>query len=65
MLATSFPPNEEEMATPRQADLLWVVGTVSQRQAPILKRVYEQIADPKWVIAMGACACTGGERVNR
>ncbi len=46
--------------TPRQADLLWVVGTVSQRQAPILKRVYEQMADPKWVVAFGTCASTGG-----
>ena len=46
--------------TPRQADLLWVVGTVSQRQAPILKRVYDQIADPKWVIAFGTCASSGG-----
>jgi NADH-quinone oxidoreductase subunit B len=46
--------------TPRQADLLWVVGTVSQRQAPILKRVYEQIADPKWVVAFGTCASSGG-----
>jgi NADH-quinone oxidoreductase subunit B len=46
--------------TPRQADLLWIVGTISQRQAPILKRVYEQIADPKWVIAFGTCASSGG-----
>jgi NADH-quinone oxidoreductase subunit B len=46
--------------TPRQSDLLWVVGTVSQRQAPILKRVYEQMCDPKWVIAFGTCASCGG-----
>lgn len=46
--------------TPRQADLLMVVGTVTVRQAPILKRVYEQMGDPKWVMAFGACASTGG-----
>jgi NADH-quinone oxidoreductase subunit B len=46
--------------TPRQADLLMVVGTVSIRQGPILKRVYEQMAEPKWVMAFGACASTGG-----
>jgi NADH-quinone oxidoreductase subunit B len=46
--------------TPRQADLLMVIGTVSVRQAPILKRVYDQMAEPKWVMAFGACASTGG-----
>jgi NADH-quinone oxidoreductase subunit B len=46
--------------SPRQADLLWVVGTISHKQAPALKRVYEQMCDPKWVISFGACACTGG-----
>jgi NADH-quinone oxidoreductase subunit B len=46
--------------SPRQADLLWVVGTISQRQAPVLKRVYEQMMAPKWVIAFGTCAATGG-----
>jgi NADH-quinone oxidoreductase subunit B len=46
--------------TPRQADLLMVVGTVTVRQAPILKRVYDQMGDPKWVMAFGACASTGG-----
>jgi len=46
--------------SPRQADLLIVVGTVVQKQAPILRRVWEQMADPKWVIAFGACASTGG-----
>jgi NADH-quinone oxidoreductase subunit B len=46
--------------TPRQADLLMVIGTVTMRQAPILKRVYEQMGDPKWVMAFGACASTGG-----
>src|SRR5690606_22563241 len=46
--------------SPRQADLMWVVGTISQRQAPALKRIYEQMADPKWVIAFGTCASCGG-----
>lgn len=46
--------------SPRQADLLIVVGTVTQKQAPVLQRVYAQMADPKWVIAFGACASTGG-----
>src|SRR5262245_20398862 len=46
--------------TPRQADLLMVIGTVTVRQAPILKRVFEQMGDPKWVMAFGACASSGG-----
>lgn len=46
--------------SPRQADLLWVVGTISQRQAPVLKRVYEQMTEPKWVMAFGTCASCGG-----
>ncbi len=46
--------------SPRQADLLMVVGTVNCKQAPILRRVYEQIADPKWVMAFGVCASSGG-----
>jgi NADH-quinone oxidoreductase subunit B len=46
--------------TPRQADLLMVIGTVTMRQAPILKRVYDQMAEPKWVMAFGACAASGG-----
>ncbi|HZO11990.1 MAG TPA: NADH-quinone oxidoreductase subunit NuoB, partial [Polyangiaceae bacterium] len=40
--------------------LLWVVGTISQRQAPILKTIYEQMADPKYVLAFGTCASCGG-----
>jgi NADH-quinone oxidoreductase subunit B len=46
--------------SPRQSDLLWVVGTISQRQAPALKRIYEQMADPKYVLAFGTCASSGG-----
>jgi len=46
--------------SPRQSDLLWVVGTISQRQGPVLKRVYEQMMEPKWVLAFGTCASSGG-----
>jgi NADH-quinone oxidoreductase subunit B len=46
--------------TPRQADLLMVVGTVSHKQAQVLRRVYEQMCEPKWVMAFGACATSGG-----
>ena len=46
--------------SPRQSDLLMVVGTITERQGPILKRVYDQMAEPKWVIAFGVCASTGG-----
>ena len=52
--------SEKFSATPRQADLLMVIGTVTVRQGPILKRVYEQMAQPRWVMAFGACASTGG-----
>ena len=46
--------------TPRQADLLMVVGTINCKQAPVLRRVYEQMAEPKWVMAFGVCASSGG-----
>jgi NADH-quinone oxidoreductase subunit B len=46
--------------SPRQSDLLWVVGTISQRQGPVLKRIYEQMMDPKYVMAFGTCASSGG-----
>ena len=46
--------------SPRQADLLLVAGTISYKQAPVLKKIYDQMPEPKWVISMGACACSGG-----
>ena len=46
--------------SPRQADLLMIVGTITEKQAPALKRVYDQMTEPKWVIAFGVCASTGG-----
>jgi len=46
--------------TPRQADLLMVVGTINHKISPVLKKVYEQMCEPKWVISFGTCASTGG-----
>ncbi len=46
--------------SPRHADLLVVAGTISYMQAPILKQIYDQMPEPKWVVAVGACASTGG-----
>ena len=46
--------------SPRQSDLLIVAGTITDKMAPVLKKIYDQMPDPKWVISMGACACSGG-----
>ena len=46
--------------SPRQSDLMIVSGRVSQKMAPVLRHIYEQILEPKWVISMGACASSGG-----
>ena len=67
MMATTMPRHdlarfgmEAFRASPRQADLMIVAGRVSQKMAPILRQVYDQMTDPKWVISMGACASTSG-----
>jgi len=51
-------------ASPRQADLMIVAGRVSQKMAPVLRQVYDQMPEPKWVIAMGVCASAGGMFTN-
>ena len=47
-------------ASPRQADLMIVAGRVSQKMGPVLRKIYDQMPEPKWVISMGVCASTGG-----
>lgn len=51
---------ELNRASPRQSDLMIVAGRVSRKMAPVLRRLYDQMPDPKWVISMGDCASTGG-----
>lgn len=46
--------------SPRQADILMVMGTIAKKMGPILQQVYVQMAEPKWVLSVGACACSGG-----
>jgi NADH-quinone oxidoreductase subunit B len=46
--------------SPRQADVLFVVGTINQKMGPVIRTIYDQMCAPKWVIAFGVCTCTGG-----
>jgi NADH-quinone oxidoreductase subunit B len=67
MISTVMPNNDMSRfgmelmrASPRQSDLMIVAGRVSRKMAPVLRRLYDQMPDPKWVIAMGDCASCGG-----
>ena len=71
MISTVMPSNdlsrfgmELMRASPRQSDLMIVAGRVSRKMAPVLRRLYDQMPDPKWVIAMGDCASCGGVFTN-
>lgn len=52
--------SERPSFSPRQADMLLVMGTIAKKMGPVLRQVYEQMAEPRWVIAVGACASSGG-----
>jgi NADH-quinone oxidoreductase subunit B len=52
--------SERMSFSPRQADLLMVMGTISKKMGPVLRKVYEQMAEPRWVLSVGACASSGG-----
>lgn len=67
MISTVMPQNDVSRfgmelmrASPRQSDLMIVAGRVSRKMAPVLRRLYDQMPDPKWVVAMGDCASCGG-----
>lgn len=71
MMATAAPRHdiarfgwEAYRASPRQADVLIVAGTCNRKFAPLLRRIYDQMPEPKWVVAMGGCACSGGPFVH-
>ncbi|PTX14649.1 NADH dehydrogenase subunit B [Pontibacter mucosus] len=52
--------SERPSFSPRQADILLVMGTIAKKMGPVVKQVYEQMAEPRWVVAVGACASSGG-----
>jgi NADH-quinone oxidoreductase subunit B len=52
--------SERMSFSPRQADMLMVMGTIAKKMAPVVQQVYEQMAEPRWVLAVGACATSGG-----
>ncbi len=52
--------SERMSFSPRQADMLMVMGTIAKKMAPVVQQVYEQMAEPRWVLAIGACASSGG-----
>jgi NADH-quinone oxidoreductase subunit B len=52
--------SERPSFSPRQADILMVMGTIAKKMGPVVKQVYEQMSEPRWVIAVGACASSGG-----
>ena len=67
MISTTMPRHdlarfgmEAFRASPRQADLMIVAGRVSQKMAPVLRHIYDQMTEPKWVLSMGVCASSGG-----
>ena len=53
-------PREDGRTVHGQADVLFVVDTISHKMAPVLRRIYDQMCEPKWVVAFGVCTCTGG-----
>ncbi|MBT9253808.1 MAG: NADH-quinone oxidoreductase subunit B [Brockia lithotrophica] len=70
MMATSAPHYDADRFgvifrnSPRQADVMIVAGTVTKKMAPLLRRLYDQMAEPRWVVAMGSCATAGGPYIN-